>query len=428
MEGALPALDFETVNVPVVMTPWEARDHLGFLYNELVPNQPAAAAVFAATSRFLHVWAGLWARFGEDREGWDRYREALDLLQADLRKTRAETLGLRNGSYFLTVLESLVIDPALADHERVYADGERRDDPAAAVAYARPSKPPPLPKEPDAEFDRPIFVVNPPRSGSSALFETLAQAPGLYTIGGESHGLIEGVPELGMERRGWSSNRLDATDADPAVIDELRHNFRAALRDRDGVPPPSGRVRMLEKTPKNALRIPFLAKAFPEARFVYLHRDPREVMASMMEAWESGRFCTYGSLPGWRHKLNWSLLLTPAWRDLAGKPLNEVIAGQWAAATQILLDDLDALPADRRFIARYDAFVESPDAEVRRLAKALDLGWDRTLGESVPLSGHTVSPPEAGKWKKREAEIEAVLPGLKELIERADALASGAAR
>ena len=45
---------------------------------------------------------------------------------------------------------------------------------------------------------------------------------------------------------------------------------------------------MLEKTPKNALRLPFLARVFPEARFIYLHRDPRRVLASMMEAWTVG--------------------------------------------------------------------------------------------------------------------------------------------
>jgi len=413
-------LPLETVNVPVVMTPWEARDHIGFLYNELAPNQPAAAAAFAATSRFLHVWQGLWAEYGEDAAGWPRYREALERLQRDLRAGRADTLLLKNGPVFVDVLFNLVVDPALADHKRAYIDGERRDDPSVAARVAPKVRATRLPGEPDPVFDRPIFVVNPPRSGSSVLFETLSQAPDLFTIGGESHGLLEAIPELGMEGRGWSSNRLDAADAEPGVVGELRDRFLADLRDRNGRRPAGQRVRMLEKTPKNALRIPFLAKAFPEARFVYLHRDPREVLASMMEAWESGRFNTYAVVPGWRHKLNWSLLLTPGWRDLAGKPLNEVVAGQWAATTQVLLDDLDAIPAERKLIARYDAFVASPDTEIRRLAAALDLNWDQTLGESVPLSGHTVSAPEAGKWMKRQAEIEAVLPDLKTLIDRAE--------
>ena len=33
---------------------------------------------------------------------------------------------------------------------------------------------------------------------------------------------------------------------------------------------------MLEKTPKNSLRVPFLNAVFPQALFVYLYREPRE--------------------------------------------------------------------------------------------------------------------------------------------------------
>lgn len=95
-----------------------------------------------------------------------------------------------------------------------------------------------------------------------------------------------------------SSNRLLSEDATPEVVAELRARLLAALRDRDQQQPGSAaRIRMLEKTPKNALRVPFLATVFPEARFLYLHRDPRQVLSSMMEAWLSGRFRTYPNLP-----------------------------------------------------------------------------------------------------------------------------------
>src|SRR5947209_1566962 len=62
-------------------------------------------------------------------------------------------------------------------------------------------------------IERPIFIVSTPRSGSTLLFETLEQAPGLYTTGQESHWAIEDIPGLSPPERGWSSNRLTAEDA-----------------------------------------------------------------------------------------------------------------------------------------------------------------------------------------------------------------------
>jgi hypothetical protein len=275
----------------------------------------------------------------------------------------------------------------------------------------------------DPLFARPVFIVNPPRSGSTLLFETLARAPRLYTIGDESHQLIEGVPQLSPQLRGFESNRLLAEDATPVVAEALRRRFYEALRDREGRPPQSGqRVRMLEKTPKNSLRVPFLARIFPEAHFVYLYRDPRQVLSSMIEAWTSGGFLTYPQLPGWPGPA-WSLLLVPGWRELIGRPLHEIVAAQWHATTRLLLDDLEALPTERCTITRYDALVADPVAEIRRLCTAVGFDWDES-GAELHLSKYTVSPPDAEKWRRHTAEIEAVLPSLTEQLTRIERFAA----
>ncbi|MFM8351941.1 MAG: sulfotransferase family protein, partial [Actinomycetales bacterium] len=127
-----------------------------------------------------------------------------------------------------------------------------------------------------ARIDRPIFLVSPPRSGSSLLFETLGRAPGVFSVGTESHALIDDIPSLNPSTKGWDSNRLTAEDATDGAVAFLKDRFVNRLRDRTGARPVGGPTRMLEKTPKNALRVPFLAAAFPDARFVYLYRDPRE--------------------------------------------------------------------------------------------------------------------------------------------------------
>lgn len=257
-------------------------------------------------------------------------------------------------------------------------------------------------------FDRPVFIISPPRSGSTLLFETLGQAPGLYRPGGESHWLIEDIAALSPAANGWRSNRLTAADAAPAPVEALARAFYQDLGDRDGRRP-EGRVRMLEKTPKNALRVPFFDAAWPDSLFVYLYRDPRQTLASMIEAWRSGAFRTYPDLPGWPGP-PWSLLLVPGWERLKGQPLPEIVAHQWAATTELLLDDLDALPPARVRTIVYADFLASPRRSVERLATSLGLGWDRPLGPSLPLSVTTLSAPRPDKWRAMEETIAGVWP------------------
>ena len=413
-----PQLDYETENFPNVMTPWEIRSHYALLLSESTPHA-SLQAIQQALLAFSRRWHALWSRFGESRSGWPRYRNAIEAARLDLAGCGARQVVLRNGLGLMDALNAWIFEPALADRRAAAVPDDRseaasKSESAVAAAVVR--------SDPDPVFDRPVFVVCPPRSGSTLLFETLAQAPGVYTIGDESHLLIEGVPALAPAARGFHSNRLLASDATPNIVEELRQRFLTALRDRDGHGPvPGDRVRMLEKTPKNALRLPFLARVFPEALFVYLYRDPRPVLASMIEAWQSGRFRTYPQLPGWPG-LPWSLLLVPDWRELVGLPLHQIVAAQWRTTTRILLDDLEQLPADRWTVARYESLVADPEAEVRRVCSAVRLEWDRSLPTSLPHSAYTVSAPDPDKWRRHGAQIEAVLPMIRDQVARAAAL------
>lgn len=256
-----------------------------------------------------------------------------------------------------------------------------------------------------------------PRSGSTFLYEILEQAPGLFTTGQESHYLIEDIPGLAPPQRGWTSNRLTADDVTPERSDLICSEFYRQARDRDGVSP-SGPVRILEKTPKNALRVPFFDAIWPDALFVYLYRDVRETLASMMEAWASGAFRTYPNLPGWAG-YPWSLLLVPDWRRLIGRPLPEIVAQQWATTTEILIRDLEAISPDRLRTLTYDELRRSPQSVVTGLASSLDIAWDRQLGPDLPFSKTTVSRPRPDKWRRLEAAIDAIYP----IVSTAESLA-----
>jgi hypothetical protein len=268
-----------------------------------------------------------------------------------------------------------------------------------------------------SRFDRPIFIVSTPRSGSTLLFETIKQAPTIHTVGGESHWFIEDIPGLAPAARGWSSNRLTALDADPEKVEALSIAFYEALRDRDGRRP-AGMVRMVEKTPKNSLRVPFFAAAYPDASFVYLYRDVRQTLASMLEAWATGAFQTYPDLPGWSGR-PWSLLLIPGWERLKGANLTTIVAQQWVTTTDILLNDLADLPADRVRSLDYDQFLAAPQAAMEKMCASLDLEWDRLLGSQLPLSVTTVSAPRREKWRRLEGVIDSMMAAVAEADARA---------
>ena len=70
-------------------------------------------------------------------------------------------------------------------------------------------------------------------SGSlhTLLYLTLAQAPGLFTVGGESHAQIETIAGLHPAHRGWDSNRLDADDVTPERAERLAATLSERLPD-----------------------------------------------------------------------------------------------------------------------------------------------------------------------------------------------------
>jgi len=408
--AADPEIATETVNLPVVMTPWEQETLLTPLLAELTAPSPELRS---EAQRFCLDWRSLWSRWGESPEGWPAYRARLDSFAARLRAFAG--LRLVNGQDAAEAIRHAVVlpglNPDLGPHPSGGSDRTDRTDRSDRSDRSAAG---------ETRFDRPLFIVASPRSGTSLLFETLAQAPGVWTIGGESHGLIEGIAGLQPAARGWDSNRLTAAEATPETVRRLEERFLAEVRDRDGNRPPPGAhaLRLLEKTPKNSLRVPFLARAFPDALFLYLYRDPRETVSSMLDAWKSGRFVTYPGLPGWKD-LPWSLLLVPGWRDLQGKSLAETVTRQWITTTEILLDDLAALPAGRWCVAGYDRLVADPQAEIRRLCDFAGLSWDRELTAPLPLSRNTLTSPAPEKWRHNTPELQPVIAQVTPVAERA---------
>jgi len=273
----------------------------------------------------------------------------------------------------------------------------------------------------------PVFIVSAPRSGSTALFNLLASNAGFHTIGGESHGVLRAFPTLRAEDADMTSGRLGRSHADANVRRLLPACFLCLLRDHRGKPYPGiapGQrpvpIRFLEKTPRNALNIPFLLEVFPEARFIFLHRDPRENLASIIEAWrhglQSGRFVTFRNLPGWDRPA-WCFLLPPGWREMTGKSLAEIAAFQWRASNEAIIDDLASLPRMRCIAVAYRQLVANPERTGNELCRFAGIA-DDIANRQLPLSRTALSPPHPEKWRKYEAEIDRLMPSISGTCDR----------
>lgn len=270
-------------------------------------------------------------------------------------------------------------------------------------------------------FDRPVIILAAPRSGSTLLFETLLQSEHVWTIGDESHGVFERHPEL-RPGQGCDNNRLVEANCSDKVLNEIRHDFLAHMRNREGVAYQSvmnGLPRLLEKTPKNSLRIPFLNKVFPDALFIYLCRDPKDNISSIIDGWRAGRFVTYPSITS-RHG-PWSFLLPPGWHGVLDKPLEAIGAFQWQSAHQYIMHDLHTLPRERWMAVNYHEFLDDTLRVVENVCRFMDVPMDATLRERasnpLPMSRYTISKPTKNKWHRNGEQIANILPALHATID-----------
>ncbi len=117
-----------------------------------------------------------------------------------------------------------------------------------------------------------VFLLGFPRSGTTLLERVLTVSPGVIASE-ERETLTEATAEF---MRGPAAlDRLAAIS--PAEADRHRALYWARVRQMGA--DPVGRV-FIDKLPLNSIKLPLIAKLFPEAKILFALRDPRDVVLS----------------------------------------------------------------------------------------------------------------------------------------------------
>jgi hypothetical protein len=203
----------------------------------------------------------------------------------------------------------------------------------------------------DGTGERPVFVVGMRRSGTTLMRSIIGAHPSIAMPRNESN-----YPSLavGMSLDGdvEDFDRVWAEVAETRFAQNLRIDLettRARLR-QPGVDHRAvfsgllreyarneGKSRWGDKTPGNELHLPTLWQWFPDAQVIYLLRDPRAVIAS---------------------------LLTAPWRRADLRRLVDGFAERWQQTARLAT----AAAADgRALVVRYEDLVRSPESEATRI-------------------------------------------------------------
>lgn len=124
------------------------------------------------------------------------------------------------------------------------------------------------------------------------------------------------------------------------------------------------RGRLVLKSPPHTCRIPALLALFPEARFVYLVRDPQKVIPSTLRMWQA-------------------FIASQSYQPFAGGQLEEEVCATFAHFHTRMEATRDLVPAGRLLVLRYEDLVADVAGSVERMYGELALGDYDPVAERV---------------------------------------------
>lgn len=253
----------------------------------------------------------------------------------------------------------------------------------------------------------PIIILGAARSGTKFLRDCLSASEETATVMFD----VNYIWRYGNEAAPNDALRPDSLT--PERIAFITNTLRSMAKARP-------RDVLIEKTVSNTLRVPFVDRVFPDAVYIHLIRDGRDVTESAIRQWQAppdwkSLWSKLRSLPlrnvGYAFWFFANLVKGRAQGRKGGKiwgprfdgisqaaqigPLAKVCALQWVASLEAAKSDLEAVPSARVHVIRYEDLV-ADEAAITALIDALSL----SDGASVLRKWRsTVKAGNSGAWR-----------------------------
>jgi hypothetical protein len=254
------------------------------------------------------------------------------------------------------------------------------------------------PPAPDDGHPGPVFLMGFPRSGTTLTDRILDSHPRLETLE-ERDTLIDLQRDFVLAADGLS--RLARLD--PASQVRYRRDYRRRLATW-AAPRPG--ITLIDKLPLHCVSLPLIAGVFPDAKVLFVLRDPRDVCLScFMQSFELNEAMSH-------------------FLDLGRT------AEYYTEVMSLALASLERLGVNALTI-RYERLVDEPESVCRSLLDFLGVQWEpAVLRWYEAQGGRQIETPSyrqvarpmyrssIGRWRRYEAELAPVLERLAPLARR----------
>jgi len=277
----------------------------------------------------------------------------------------------------------------------------------------------------------PVIIIGAGRSGTNILRDVLCRVNGLETWPCDEINYIWRHGNVNEE-----TDEFGPQHVTPTVKKYIRNVFQKIANG-------SNAETVVEKTCANSLRVPFVNEIFPEARFIHIVRDGRDVVNSARKRWtadleldyiwQKAKYIPLTDIPyyGFKylgnrvHRLfsddgqlaSWGPRFKGIDEAVQNYSLEEVCAIQWKRCVEKATEQLSELDTDRVFTLNYEDFALNTGEELKEILTFCNI--DRSTVNIQELSGMVHSNSE-GKWKRQlhDEQVEKIMKILKSTLEK----------